>query len=187
MKAILVPSFAEGQHIITTPDPTDHRGRVAIAVPCGECDDGNVHPERALFGFHDPCPACNGLGSLIVASAVATDCVPIRCRPDNINETVDLPGVFILTEGQVILARTGRDWSYQPPYADFTPGRWAWLLDDVQPTSVRCPGCWGLGGTSGSIPYAVARWRTPCLACNGAGHCPPIPVKAEPGLWEWTP
>lgn len=34
---------------------------------------------------------------------------------------------------------------------------------------VICPTCDGVGGTSGTIPYAVARWRTPCPDCKGLG------------------
>lgn len=32
-----------------------------------------------------------------------------------------------------------------------------------------CQHCNGVGGTSGCIPYAVARWKTPCAFCNGTG------------------
>ena len=33
----------------------------------------------------------------------------------------------------------------QLPFGDFSPGRFAWILDDVKPTEQRCPACWGEG------------------------------------------
>lgn len=70
----------------------------------------------------------------------------------------------------------------QLPYGDFTPGRWAWLLDDVRPTTERCPACWG----DGYEPTDVER-RLSCQLCSGAGVCDPIPVKGKQRLWRWTP
>jgi hypothetical protein len=35
--------------------------------------------------------------------------------------------------------------------------------------TIPCDRCEGRGGTSGVIPYNVARWKTPCPKCLGAG------------------
>jgi len=70
------------------------------------------------------------------------------------------------------------DVSDQRPYGDFTPGRWAWILDDVKSTTERCPLCWG----SGSWPYPL---RQCCPACRGTLACGPVPAKGQRGLWNW--
>lgn len=65
----------------------------------------------------------------------------------------------------------------QLPYGDFTPGRYAWLLEDIKPTTERCPACWG-------------QERSPvagCSTCNSSGRCNPIPAKGHQGLWKWDP
>jgi len=64
----------------------------------------------------------------------------------------------------------------QRPYGDFTPGRWAWLLDDIAPTTERCPWCvdWGYE-------------RVGCPVCEDDGQCEPVPAKGRQGFWRWTP
>lgn len=80
---------------------------------------------------------------------------------------------------------TERDLSDQRPYGDFSPGRYAWLLDDVQPTTERCPACWGEGD------YIVGReydgQYATCSTCDGTGKCEPVPARGRQRLWEWTP
>jgi ASCH domain-containing protein len=92
----------------------------------------------------------------------------------------------------------------QLPYGDFTPGRWAWLLDDVAPTTERCPSCNGMGWTcySGEARYngddevrlvrpgtciEGHRLHDVCAVCDGAGWCDPVPAKGRQGFWRWTP
>lgn len=118
----------------------------------------------------------------IVASAVVRDAVPIVWWLDDYPS--DLPQIS--ADGM-----NGNYWRWgtadgdaecitdQLPFADFTPGRWAVLLDDVTPTTDRCPACWGT-------------WA-PCRVCftqngyvGGAGTCPPIPWKGKPGVWQVT-
>lgn len=74
------------------------------------------------------------------------------------------------------------DVSDQLPYGDFAPGRYAWLLDDVKPTTERCPACWG----EGAHPIGEERgcW---CSVCDGDAACDPIPAKGRQRLWEWMP
>lgn len=70
----------------------------------------------------------------------------------------------------------------QVPYGDFTPGRFAWLLEDIKPVEQRCPACWdrAIKSPNGKSYYAD------CLTCEN-GVCQPIPAKGNQGLWEWTP
>lgn len=93
-----------------------------------------------------------------------------------------------------------RDVSDQRPYGDFAPGRWAWLLEDVKPTTERCPACWGTGwvcdqhrrgacneyhdldSSLGGCPIC-----TPAGGYDGSGRSEPVPAKGHQRVWEWTP
>ena len=82
------------------------------------------------------------------------------------------------------------DVTAQRPYGDFAPGRWAWLLTDIKPTSDRCP--WS--GVSGRVPdpasaglFGQLQGWMPCSVCNGEGVCEPIPAKGAQRIWNWEP
>jgi hypothetical protein len=45
--------------------------------------------------------------------------------------------------------------------------RYAWLIEDVEATTERCPRCWGYG--------------TFCPTCQGTHSCPPVPMPGHPG------
>ncbi len=167
-------------HAGKTPPPErcDNEWPNALWVACEEaglCDREGV----AAGWFSDP-----PLGAM-VASCVLADCVPIIDRFDPPPEH----GCYVeaserglrLMGGDPVLV----DIIAQDPFGDFTPGRFAWLLEDVKPTSERCPACWGDG--LGGSPYAVGDDFAPCPACNGARVCGPVPAKGKQGLWEWTP
>lgn len=70
----------------------------------------------------------------------------------------------------------------QLPYGDFTPGRFAWLLEDIKPVEQRCPACWGSGGDRED-----PEGRLSCWICKGHGRTQPIPAKGKLGLWNWEP
>lgn len=72
--------------------------------------------------------------------------------------------------------------SDQLPYGDFAPGRFAWLLDDVEPTTERCPECWG--EVAHPIEENRGCW---CSTCGGDGACDPVPANGRHGLWEFEP
>lgn len=123
----------------------------------------------------------------IVASAVVRDVVPIvwwhdeRIDPAHPRHVPSSVAVSHLGDNLAHLVGDGLSGyvTDQLPFADFTPGRWAVLLDDVKPTTDRCPACWGT-------------WA-PCRVCftpngyvGGAGTCPPIPWKGKPGVWQVT-
>ena len=81
----------------------------------------------------------------------------------------------------------------QLPFGDFRPGRWAWLLADAEPTTERCPWCWGSGDDPASSWDIIDErpvdedLRLPCGVCDGEGRCAPIPAKGRQRVWEWTP
>lgn len=80
----------------------------------------------------------------------------------------------------------------QLPFGIWEPGRWAWRLADIKPTTERCPWCWGERGDpedEGWRHQGVLEpgSRGPCPVCDGAGACAPVPVKGKQGLWTWRP
>lgn len=161
-------------------------------------------PESANYF---PCP----LGA-IVASCKLVDCVPIVGPLD---EEEAIPHALVVDDGLALFHDNdpfaiGLD--AQLPYGDFTPGRYAWLLEDIKPVEQRCPACWGSGlealcgrtdaGSDGPCvlraggdhicygPGDVASDWTPandCRVCEGAMVCEPVPAKGKQGLWNWNP
>lgn len=158
------------QTIVTLPRPTDWRGDLLIHAPRrlpkapSVASGWRVVPHRRHTAREDfwVIPQFGGredgyrlpLGA-VVAVARVTDCVPI------VGMLADLPrrqSAFILNDGE--LSAWGRPWlgvgradrvtdmglGDQLPYADFTPGRHALLLDDVRPVHVPDvkgrPGVW---------------------------------------------
>lgn len=143
-----------------------------------------------LAAEHTPLP----LGA-IVATANLVDCVPI----DLIMPRQDVaPGVNqyagnavhggyhdrVTTHpmtGELIrwADGNGRDISGQLPYGDFRPGRYAWILDDVKPTTERCPACWTPRDPEG-FPCST------CMDHSGgfASRCEPIPAVGRQGWWN---
>lgn len=147
--------------------------------------------------FH-PCP----LGA-IVATCTLVDVVPMVDSTGCKNATKHL---CIVNESMLLHSPLDEPWpdgtterivSDQLPYGDFTPGRYAWLLEDVKATTERCPACWGrcslapepICGDSvhrhyGDCKLYVGRRR--CSTCDGKGTCVPVPAKGRQGLWEWA-
>jgi hypothetical protein len=59
------------------------------------------------------------------------------------------------------------------------PQRWALIVEDVKPTTERCPRCWGF-----TVDLSM-----PCPSCDGAGVCEPVPMPGHLGQWtdpEWS-
>lgn len=78
------------------------------------------------------------------------------------------------------------DVTSQLPYGDFTPGRFAWLLEDIKPTTERCPACGGTGWLKGARLEGTNE-PVPCPTCDGDGKCDPVPARGRQGLWTWAP
>lgn len=193
--------------------PTKHRGRIGIASTKRTPKVGTVvgawtmkgaSPSFSSTGFlmqQDAPYRCDALPlGAIVATANLVDCVPIvddgaarNCVDVRVARPNADAALRIDDEAGREQIRNVRD---QVPYGDFTPGRWAWLLDDVKPTTERCPACWGMGADP---DYGFAgepekkQWRSfwgplpRCSVCKGERVCDPVPVKGHQGLWKWNP
>jgi activating signal cointegrator 1 len=204
MKAITVRQpwaslIAAGVKTIDTrPRPTSYRGRVAIHAGRDERAIGHgVGPYQTWTEPGDPRAwACQvwqpietkfvlPLGA-VVASAVLSDCLPIYGSGDfqTLRET----------ERYLYLAEAGTLWiesrghvspptdniTDQLPFGDFTPGRWALLLDNIKPATDRCPWCWGEAGTGREISF--------CVVCGNWGGCDPVPARGQSAVpWAWQP
>lgn len=97
------------------------------------------------------------------------------------NHKLSIPAGLWLCDHRTLAP--GRHVEAQRPYGDFSPGRYAWLLDDIKPTSERCPVCWG------EAPARARRMSQPrshliCGPCLGEGTCEPVPAGGRQGLWE---
>lgn len=121
----------------------------------------------------------------VVGSGVLKACVPMTFPND---EPPDGPFCYVDSDWIQI-----HDGIHDPapiydetqlPYGDFRPGRWAWLFDDLAPTSERCPVCRG-DGKDGRVP--LNEWPEACPVCGGAGKCEPIPARGRQRIWNWNP
>ena len=209
LKAITVQQpwanlVADGtKHIVTRSRRTSYRGRLVIHAAKTDLHlrahneypaachgralataSGNAHWPRLPLG-------------VIVATCTLADCAPIGGPTDFSTGLVEgeppaFPDRAVVVrhpalgpcDESLVLDDPGegpRDISDELPYGDFSPGRWALFLEDVQPVEARCPACWGLG----SYPYPT-RWL--CRLCHGELHVPPVPARGGPGdLWDWEP
>lgn len=123
----------------------------------------------------------------IVGSCVVSACVPM-CDPLEPSElpvldaTPDALRLMQIVEGDLHATYV----EHQRPYGIFEPGRYAWILEDAQPTAERCPACWGTGWVPSPDAY-LDHARPRCPVCAGVGHCEPIAAKGRQRVWEWTP
>jgi len=221
MKAItLYPEHAEAfklglRTIETRPRRCNYRGRVALHAGMRDPDSAAARRDPISAAVMAAIPHGRPLArGAVVASAVLTDCAPIGGPFDfrtgyAEGDEGDFPGQAVVVrhpdfghgESLVISTADTRtvDITDQLPYGDFTPGRWALLLDDIKPTTERCPACWG------SLPEAApgvcvdidgARWHDPgacplctplCSTCGAVGRCDPIPARGQQAVpWEWA-
>lgn len=136
----------------------------------------------------------------IVATARLTACVPMVDLP---SESADTLAILNDDDGDPTLhlvlypdSPDGlrfhpllRDVTDQLPYGDFAPGRWAWLLDDIAPTTERCPWCLG----NEALPMGIEercearRYADLCPICEGMTGVDPVPAKGRQRVWYWTP
>lgn len=156
---------------------TRYRGRLLIHA--------GLRPMRADDGSLDLWQS-NGDGSsltlgAIVASCELTDVVPVSHIDSDWGRTedrvIDIPmfrGLHLYHSGQKSVVIED-----QRPYGDFTPGRYAWLLSDIAPTTERCPRCLGHGTVNEGC------WQVCCPVCDGKTVCEPVSAKGRQGLWEW--
>lgn len=159
------------------------RGRIGIATPCPSCN-GDGRDIDTYVGVCT-CETCDGLGHLIVASAVVDDCVPIVAITD------DMPEPFVphVAAGRFAPAYYVSAPTESVPFiARLTPSEYALILSDVQPTIERCPACWGTGHVPTAKPCDGSFYH--CSACGindqvGTGKRQPIPVAASGEWGQW--
>lgn len=222
MKALtLYPEHAElfrlGIRTIETRGrPTKHRGRLALHAGMRDPDSAAARRSPRSVAALDAIP--HGLPlpmGAIVATAELVGCVPINPQVGHEHEVYDPPDdhVYTTVDGRALFRQRvigdpsipsnvmTIDLTSQLPLGDWSPGRWAWLLDDVQSTGGRCPVCWGDGvdpecvatvhGDLGVpavqevVTAARRQFGGPCPVCDGDGYCQPLPAKGKQGLWNW--
>lgn len=133
----------------------------------------------------------------IVASATLRACVPIVEGTDELAAAEPRPCVVWSNSTELTAyfdpSWDGMELDDQLPYGDWSPGRWAWLLEGVAHVRDRCPWCWDTGGV---CPECNEDWcglcgnepgEPRCRACAGAARCAPVPFRGGPGLRRWTP
>ena len=119
----------------------------AVGTLVGESGDVVYNATRGRAGALEVVDALP-LGA-VVGSAVVIDCVPIVRRGTPTVEDYERRDVALLTDADrgLLLDRWDEvhqcDLTDQLALGDFSPGRWAILLDDPAPTTERCPWCWG--------------------------------------------
>lgn len=179
-----------GEWSVYGPEQSDERWRLTRSNPDYRVE-GGFRPDRSLIIHELPFGA-------VVTSCQLIDCVPIVVGFDPRPEQ----GSYLLRSvgglGRECLGvfdengdGVAGDLTDQMPFGDFTPGRYAWLLDDVKPTTERCPRCWG-SGFDPDAPPTLGNHYHPCPPCDGNGRCAPIPMRGRQGLWtpsadDWGP
>lgn len=175
---------------------------------------GPWQAQRALPGVRDePAVQVTALGrewyplpfGAIVASCVLTDAVPMvewsyrrwaegappvpRLLVDPASDRLGIERLIGGVTGELLGYLHTVEVEGQRPYGDFAPGRWAWLLEDVKPTTERCPACWHSPFDlepclHGLHEFGCGGNWSDCTICNGSGACPPIPAKGHQRIWD---
>ena len=144
----------------------------------------------------------------VVGSARLTACLPIvdyaqseqmtfQPRPGDPEEWIEWDpmerSLTYLRDDGTYEGRDVHTHTDQLPFGDFSPGRWAWMLEDAAPVEDRCPnGCKRLDATDtyrtydGSVDIGHGRWSgwSTCSVCDGDGRCDPIPATGHAGVWQ---
>lgn len=185
--------------IETRSKPTRYRGRLLLHA--GARDPWSAPAQRsprtraALDKLYD----LHGIDRGLVYGAVVASANLVACAPVE-HAYIENPATG---EYDVLTSITARDpddhdrvWFFsgddaerdawwvdardQLAFGDFSEGRSLWVLDDVKPTTERCPRCWGEGW------LRLPRWKRdgePCRTCSTAGVCEPVPMRGRQGLW----
>ena len=155
---------------------TKHRGRIGIhaglRVPephQGPMFVGEFHVAQGGTWLHGPDHDAPMAFGVLVATAELVDVVPINPQVGHEHEPYDPPDDHIYTtvDGRALYRQqvigdpsiasnvVGTDLTDQLPLGDYSPGRYAWLLDDVRALAepVPCRGRQGLW----TLPEEVAR------------------------------
>lgn len=202
---------------------TPYRGRLLIhaaakvptIAPCGDWRIGRStlrYADRTERSYAYTLPGDGGVVPLplgaVVASCMLDDVVPMVRRDSTAGATVRGPRLIIVDGAGPVNLWHSRDNGELPrsvdgelPFGDYSPGRFAWLLSDVQATTDRCPCCWGsgagavcerCGGCGGRFDATFVEGGCggcggvgvhACPACAGDGRCEPVPMRGRQRLW----
>lgn len=200
--------IAEGVKTIETRSwSTKYRGPIAIHAGKAELwrhgqafDDwiayrsdapGRGWTARMYRRQHSPMVVPLPLGA-VVATAVLTDCVPMVGSTDGAPDgwPIDWPllevrknRLLLWPTEEVLPDGMAADLSDQLPFGEFAPGRWAWLLDDIKPTTDRCP----FPGHYSDDGSFSPTWETCPLCDDCLEDVAPVSAKGKQGLWNWDP
>lgn len=177
-------------------------GRGVPSFLWGPLGSGGCDVDGACMG-HAPVEHARPLPlSAIVATANLRDCVPIVHVDEPWRGATPYDAEFdrcIVYRDEAVWHKVGdtvAEMHDQFRLGVYLSGRCAWLLDDIKPTTERCPACWGAGEVGctahpGPPPANLACFSCwngePCPVCDLAGRCDPVPARGRQGLWEWTP
>lgn len=150
-------------------------GRIAIHAAarkppkCDPCNGSGCGPGTAS-GAYVPCDWCGGTGvhglcaevtdmplGAIVATARLMACVPMyadRLPPTVCAHLMVFPEALLLWSADVGELEPV-DVSDQLPFGDFRPGRWAWLLDDVQHLAEPVPADLAVAAMTAEVDHAA--------------------------------
>lgn len=183
------------------PAPASLIGQPLLIHAAKRKPDVGTAPLDVLLAWHDhdaqirPLP----LGA-VVASCRLAACVPMVGIEDR---RPDEGGWLRVGHRELGLNRGGEHdemefVTAERPFGHYERGRHAWLLEDVKPTTERCPRCWGDGGSDwGDLspggdygPQGYTPLGFDCPTCRDCGVCPPVPMKGRQRVWtvrdeEW--
>jgi hypothetical protein len=143
---------------------------------------------------------CIPLGA-VVASCRLAGCVPMVADYEDVASAYHGPAALEITSNGTLLLYPEWDSALydeqvcdvtdQRPFGHFEPGRYAWLLEEIEPTMKRCPRCWGtgVGFVVEHAGYAIEGNCSTCADEDGepSGRCAPVPMRGRQGLWKVKP
>lgn len=197
------------KRIETRPWTTKYRGPLAIHAGKRPAVDGEAPGRVALDGLGEPVywlpepwteedQVANGqpadgdlLGFPLPLGAIVGTCQLIEVVPTDMTLEHHLhwcspqphtsPWFFHEWRGWWVACDTQEKWG------NFAPGRFAWLLADLQPVWQRCPACWGSGHVVLESPGTPLQRTSSerCGVCDGNRRCGPVPARGHQQLWDW--
>ena len=183
------------------------RARRAVE-PCARCGHGDGSHVCHFNSTRCVVCGCNGYElpplprGAVVASCVVSECLPIidatawsEGEGDVLGGGVHWPpdrrsvcstgALRDLHNPWVIAVGGGREKVeyHEGAFGDFSPGNFAWILSSVEPTSRRCPHCWGEGFVIDPLSTISEPSQVGCPTCHTRKSCPPVPMRGHSGLW----
>lgn len=190
--------------------PTKYRGPLRIHASAKVPADWLAVGGWSVYRAADAVRALDRMGGwhvlplgALMATVNLVDCVrmvgPGPVSTETLTETLRPGGFVVVGPERLAFYRPGIadgemsvDISDQREFGIWEPGRWAWRLEDIAPTTERCPLCLGERGDPADEGWSYAGHlepgsRAPCPVCDGVGSCDPVPAKGGQRIWRWRP